>query len=360
MDGRAVIQTDTRRVEIRELELPDPEPGGILTEVVRTNVCGSDLHFWKGDFPYRGILGHEAVLRVDALGADVETDSRGRPLEEGDLVTPVYFIPCRACHACQSGEFAACVNQGQNMMEDPEEFPHFHATFGTHYYVKPDQYVYKVPDDVPEAIAASANCALSQVLYGFDKAGVQAGDDVVIQGAGGLGLHATAVARERGATPIVVEGAEERIETLRRFEPEHVIDMREFETVSERVDEVERLTGGKRADVVIEVAGVADAFSEGVRFVKNTGTYVEIGNISFGDRTEFAPSRLTWNNRTVIGISYYQPWYLGKALDFLSAHVDEYPYEELTGAEFALDEVETAMEKSESREITRATLLPER
>lgn len=229
------------------------------------------------------------------------------------------------------------MNQGSNMVQPPEEFPHFHAAFGTHYYIKPDQYLYKVPENVPEAIAASANCVLSQVIYGFDKAEVEAGDDVVIQGAGGFGLHATAVARERGANPIVVEDVEERIETLERFGPNHIVDMSEFETVGDRVEEVERLTDWKGADVALEVAGVAEAFSEGIRFLKNTGTYVEIGNISFGDSTEFTPSRLTSNSRTAIGIAYYQPWYLGKALDFLSEHIDEYPYEELTGAEFTLD-----------------------
>ncbi len=134
--------------------------------------------------------------------------------------------------------------------------------------------------------------------------------------------------------------------------------MRAFETVDERTEEIERLTNGKGADVALEVAGVADAFSEGVRFLKNTGVYVKLWNISFGDRTEFTPSRLTWNSRTVIGLAYYQQWYLGKAMDFLSAHIEDYPYEELTGAEFTLDEVTEAMEKSENREVTRAALLP--
>lgn len=359
MKGKSAVLTDTRTIDIQEYELPDPGPGGLLAEVVRTNVCGSDLHFWNGEFPYRGILGHEAVVRVQELGAAVESDSRGVSLSEGDLIAPVYFIPCRECYACQDGEFAACVNQGENMAQPPEEFPHFHATFGTHYYIKPNQYVYKVPDNVPRAIAASANCALSQVIYAFDKANVQAGDDIVIQGAGGLGLHATAVARERGANPIVIEGAEKRIETLERFGPTHLIDMNKFETSDERIDEVERVTDGVGADIALEVTGVADAFSEGVRFLKNTGTYIEIGNISFNESTEFTPSRLTWKSRTVLGIAYYQPWYLGRALDFLSAHVDDYPYEELAVTEFSLDEVEEAMRKSNSREVTRAALLPE-
>lgn len=84
IQGRAVVQTDTRNVEIREFDLPEPK--GILTEVVRTNICGSDLHFWKGDFPYQGIMGHEAATRVVELWEDVDAVSRGEPLEEGDMV----------------------------------------------------------------------------------------------------------------------------------------------------------------------------------------------------------------------------------------------------------------------------------
>lgn len=359
MRGRLAVQTDVRELKFEEYEVPNPEPRGLVGEVVRTNVCGSDLHFWTGDFPYRGPMGHEAIIRAQELGEDRTTDSRGDPIEEGDLLAPVYFIPCRECYACQSGAFSACVNQGQNMAEAPEEFPHFHATYGTHYYVKPDQYVYNVPENVPADIAASANCALSQVLYGLDQADVQSGDDIVIQGAGGLGLHATAVAKERGANPIVVESAPERIQTLKRFKPDHVIDMREHETVDERVEEVQRLTGGKGADVVLELAGVADAFSEGIRFVKNGGTYVEIGNLSFGEKTAVTPSRITWNSRKILGVAYYQPWYLGRALDFLSDHVDDYPYEELGGAEFPLEDIETALEKSANRKVTRATIIPD-
>lgn len=357
--GKVAVLREPGAIELEEVELPSVEPGAILTEVVRTNLCGSELHFWKGDFPYEGPMGHEAVVQVADLGDDVETDSRGEPIEVGDSLAPVYFIPCRECYACQDGEFAACVNQGRKMARRVDEHPHFNATFSTHYYLDPDQYAYKVPENVPDDIAAGANCALSQVMYGLDKVGVTSGDDVVIQGAGGLGLHATTVARERGANVIVVEGAKSRVEAAQQFGADHLIDMNAFETTEERVSEVENLTDGKGADFAVEVAGVPDAFSEGIQFLKNTGEYLEIGNISFGESTEFEPSRLTWNSRSITAIAYYQPWYLGRALDFLSNHIDDYPYEMLTGAEFSFKNIEEAFRKSENREVTRASLIPQ-
>src|SRR5947199_6213698 len=77
--------------ELRELPLPEVEPDAVLIRVALANVCGSDLHFWRGDAPLRlpddgWIYGHEMTGRVARLGSRVKTDSMGRPLREGDRV----------------------------------------------------------------------------------------------------------------------------------------------------------------------------------------------------------------------------------------------------------------------------------
>ena len=94
--------------EIRELPLPELEPGAVLVRVTLANVCGSDLHFWhfwRGDAPLAlppdgWIFGHEMTGQVAALGAGVGTDSLGRPLREGDRVAFCYFYPCGRCYVC--------------------------------------------------------------------------------------------------------------------------------------------------------------------------------------------------------------------------------------------------------------------
>ena len=85
--------------EIREVPVPEVEPEGVLIRVTHANVCGSDLHFWRGDAPLRlpadgWIFGHEMTGRVAKLGAKITTDSLGRPLKEGDRVAYTYFYPC--------------------------------------------------------------------------------------------------------------------------------------------------------------------------------------------------------------------------------------------------------------------------
>jgi threonine dehydrogenase-like Zn-dependent dehydrogenase len=358
--GTLIYLAEPEAIERKEYEVPDPEPGAVVAEVERANVCGSELHIWRGHHPQvkEGVLGHEVLCRVSQLGDGVETDFADEPISEGDLIAPVYYLTCRSCSSCLVGDFHLCQNAYRYWSKPPEEAPHFHGTFATHYYVHPDQYFYKVPEELDPAIAAGANCALSQVLFGFDEAGVEYGDTVVVQGAGGLGLNSLAVAAERGAETIVIEGVDGRIERAEQFGADHVIDFREYETADARAERVHELTGGIGADVGVEVAGVPDAFAEGISLLRDGGRYLEMGNVSPGQTTEFDPGALTRKSIDITSVVRYNPWYLHRALSFLDENDEKYPYDQLIDAEFALSEVEEALAKSDSREVTRATLLP--
>ena len=82
--------------------------------------------------------------------------------------------------------------------------PYFNNAYGDYYYLRPNHYVYKLPDEISDDIATPVNCALSQVLYGLQRAGLRFGQTAVIQGAGGLGLNAVAVAKDMGADKVIV------------------------------------------------------------------------------------------------------------------------------------------------------------
>jgi len=358
--GRLAYLQRSETVEIREYEVPEPEPGALVTEVEQANVCGSELHIWKGNHPVldQMVLGHEALCRVSELGAGVETDYAGDPVEVGDLIAPTYFVACGKCRFCGSGEQRSCENALQYWLKDPDEPPHFHGTFGTHYYVHPEQHFYTVPDGVPPGVAAAANCALSQVLFGLDEVDLSYGETVVVQGGGGLGQNAIAVASEYGTETILIEGVDDRIDRARRFGVDHVIDFREYETPEVRGERVAELTDGFGADVAIELAGIPQAFSEGPHLLRDGGRYLEIGNITPGRTVEFDPALLTRKNIDVTSTMRYDPWYLRDALDFLRRTVDKYPYEDLIDAEFDLVDVQSALEKSDAREVGRASLLP--
>lgn len=360
--GQLVYINGPKDIQFREYEVPTPKPGAVVTEVVRTNVCGSELHVWRGDHPLDDcVLGHEAICRISNLGDDVHTDSAGTPVENGDLVAPVYFQTCHACEFCRRGEFYRCANDYEHAAKSPEVWPHFHAPWGTHYYIYPDQHFYKLPEALAStpSIAAAANCALSQVKFGLDRTGIEYGDVVAIQGAGGLGLNATAYATERGAETIVIEGVDGRIERAREFGVDHVVDFREYDTGSARAERVRELTDGVGADVAVEVAGVPEAFNEGIELLRTGGRFLEMGNVRPGHIISFDPGTLVRKSIDITTAVEYDPWVLNEALAFLADTIEDYPYERLLDAEYPLSEVKTALERSERREITRATLVPD-
>lgn len=361
--GHLVYLNGPKDLEFREYAVPDPEPKAVVTEVVRSNVCGSELHVWKGDHPLKDcVLGHEALCRISSLGDDVDTDSAGTPVSEGDLVAPVYFQTCQACDFCRRGEFYACDNDYEHTGKSPDIWPHFHAPWATHYYIYPNNHFYKIPDALDEHlnVTAAANCALSQVLYGIEEVGVDYNDTVVIQGAGGLGLNATVVANEYGAETIVIDGVDKRLEQATAFGADHVIDFRELDTVDARRERVAELTDGIGADVAIEVAGVPEAFVEGIELLRKGGRYLAMGNVRPGHEVDFDPGRLTRKSIDITTAVEYDPWVLYDALQFLASTIDDYPYERLIDAEYPLSDIEAALEASENRDITRATLIPSR
>ncbi|MBI4288233.1 MAG: zinc-binding dehydrogenase [Chloroflexi bacterium] len=365
MKGKAAVFTSAGKpMEIVEYPLPKVEPGAMLVKVNRANVCGSDVHIIKGDFGWGGadqprIIGHEMVGQVYEMGPGATSDSAGQPLKAGDRVTYCYFFPCGRCYACLHGQAHACPSTMARLGQTSAVPPHFIGAFAEYYYVQPNQYVYKVPDEVSDEMAAPANCALSQVFYGFHKIGIESGDVVVIQGAGGLGINAIAVAREMGAgTIIVVEQHPERIKLAKAFGADHIVDINEFPTPKERISRVRKLTQGRAADVVAELVGIPAAAREGIGMVRMGGRYLWIGNINGGKTVEIDPSAIILGNRTVVGVCTYEPWALYRVLDFLRRNRNKYPFESVLSQPFKLEEINTAFEMAAAGKVTRATIVP--
>lgn len=362
MRGKVAALVGPEEVAIREFEVPEPEPGAVLAKVRRANICGSEVHIYHFHHPLirECVLGHEFVGEIVSLGDGVTTDYAGSPVEAGDRIIATYFLTCRRCPACLRGDFNLCQRAYAFWSQPPEEEPHFTGAFATHYYIHPEQYFYKVPDNVPDEVVAGANCGLSQVLFGLHQIRLSAGDSLVIQGAGGLGLYAAAVGKDMGAQVIVVEGIPERIELAKRFGAEEIVDMQEHTTPEERVARVQSLTGGYGADVVLEVTGVPSAFVEALNLVRPGGSVVEIGNVNLGKEHEvsFAPGLITRKVVRVQGFVRYQPWYLHRALRFLGRKHRDHPFDELSDREYALEDVGEAIEREEAKQVARRRSSP--
>ena len=364
----AVFHGPGRPFEMRDIPMPELEPDAVLIRVSLANICGSDLHFWRGDAPLRlptdgWIFGHEMTGRVAKLGARVKTDSLGRPLREGDRVAYTYFYPCGRCPVCLNKEPANCPAKIERP-RGPSEFPYFHGAFAEYYYLRPGGAIFLVPDALPDILVSSVNCALSQVVFGLHQAGLRFGDSVVIQGAGGLGVQAAAVAKDMGAsTVIVVDRLQGRLALARAFGADHTIDLREVTDRKERVNLVRRLTGGAGADVACDFVGFPEVIPEGLDMLRSGGTYLEIGTISRGAKVELEPAQLVWGAKRIVGVIMYDPWVIPRALDFLVRNRTRWPFDRLLSHTYPLEKIDEAFSASEwhSREtttITRAALVP--
>lgn len=358
MKGTTTVLTAPGELEQREYPVSDPVPGGVLLEMIRANVCGSEVHILKGHHPLIRpgcVLGHEGVGRVARLGEGVTVDFAGQPLAEGDRVVATYFEACRRCPECNRGDWNICRNAYTGWSTPAENAPHFFGTFGTHWGLNGNQYVYKVPDTVSSKAVSSANCALSQMVSAVNAGQVGRGDKVLLLGAGGLGLCGAALSAEAGAEVYVAEMAPHRLEKAKIFGAHHTIDLSQADGPDARV-ELLRDSTGAGADVVIDLTGVPSAFSEGVKAVRPGGRFVSVGNISPGKLTEFDPGLFTRSGVSMHAVIRYPNYFLSRSIRFIES-TPHYPWEELVDADYAFTDVRKAIQAAEDRSVTRAGLV---
>ena len=365
----AIWHEGDTRWEIRELPLPELEPDAASIRVQATSVCGSDLHVWRGDGRTAtqeprppSILGHEMMGTVEALGSKITTDSLRRPLKEGDRVAYSYFFPCMRCYNCIRGEMGACKFRNRRPFS---QWPVCNGGFSQYYYLQSPQFLFKLPDELDDAASAPINCALAQVMEAFHIAKPRFGDNVVIQGAGGLGVNATALAADMGANKvIVIDGQEPRLELAKRCGATDVIDIKQYPTVESRVERVMELTSSIGADIVIELVGFPGAVEEGVRMCRMRGTYLEVGHISPNSMATFDVQKLVVNQIRFHAIQHYDPWIIPNSIDFLLRTKDRYPLANVVSHKFELDQIDLAFKAAEwlgregGIEVTRAIVTP--
>ncbi len=350
--------------EIAEFPIPEPAPGGMTLKITRSNICGSELHIWRGDgrlgqvvTPQGRILGHEATGIIHALGDGVTTDWNGVPLAEGDRIAYQYFQPCGRCRNCMRGMSEACMESFKIQRGRLDEWPYTRGSFADYLYLHPRQAVFKVPDNVTDTMVVSANCALSQVIMGLERVNVEMGDRVVVQGCGGLGVFACAIARERGAeTVIAIDGIDDRLALARQMGADHLIDIRQITDSRERITAVKDLTGGLGADVVVEVVGSADVINEGLRMLAWGGRYLEIGVFFTGTSFECDPGRLVAQNQRLEAVASYDAVSLQRAIEFLSRNADRLPLDSVV-VDYPLDDIERAFSDQDSGLVKRASLV---
>jgi threonine dehydrogenase-like Zn-dependent dehydrogenase len=203
---------------------------------------------------------------------------------------------------------------------------------------------------------------MGTVTTGLLRAGAGEGHTVVIMGAGGLGLHAVAMAKDMGVHQVIsMDRLDNRLRLAEEFGADATIDVEAYDTPQARVQRVRELTDGRGVDIVMELVGKAELLAEGIDMLSNGGTFVEIGDIVRGREVSIDPSKLL-AGKNIVGSLMYRPALLPKLLDYLVRNRYKLPFHTIISHKFPLAEVNEAMEKAEwnqrQTEITRAVLVP--
>lgn len=216
--------------------------------------------------------------------------------------------------------------------------------FAEYEYVTPLTNVVKVPEELTEEEAVGVGCAFRSVVAGYERFGkVGLMEDVVIQGAGPIGLYSTVVARESGARKIIVIGApKNRLQLAKRWGADEIIDIDEYKTAEARKEVVLGLTQGRGPLVVVEASGVPAAFNEGLDLIGKGGRYLVLGQSSAG-LTTFMPSLITSKALTIVGSVSAHVVHFYKALQFIKTNRAKYPFADLVSRKYQLEQINEAL-----------------
>ncbi len=351
-------------LQLRHYALPGSlEAGAALVRTEMAGICGTDVHLWKGELPITlpVILGHETVGRIERLGDGLDKDWTSQPLKAGDRVTWNSSTSCGQCYYCaQKHQPTRCPHRRAYGIGYPcDQSPHFLGGYAEFHYLRPRTTIFKLPDDLRTEAVIGAGCALNTAIHGVERVRIDWRDQVVVQGAGPVGIAALAVAKSAGAAQVIVLGAPaHRLDMARRFGADHTISLEEVKTPADRIAAVRRLTGGYGADAVLECAGAPAAVVEGMEMCRDGGKYLVLGHYCDSGTVAFNPHLITRKQLNVCGSWSSEPRHLKAALEFLQATPKQFPFAEMVSHRFALEQANEALATTASWVSAKSVLVP--
>ena len=363
MSIRAAVMTVPQEpLEIWELDDPVVEVGGVLLETVASEVCGTDVHLYHGRLagvPYPIVPGHVSVGRILETGG-VDRDALGETLAIGDVVTflDVHEV-CNACYHCTvARQPNRCPSRRvYGITYSAEDGPL--GGWAERIYLKPGVRVLKLTGGLDADDVIGGGCGLFTGFAAVDRAEVRLGDIVLVQGSGPVGLSAAAFSGLSGAAKVLMIGAPDSRLTLgRTLGVDRAWDITET-SEEERADAIRSLTGGRGPDVVIEAAGNPAAIGEGLRIVRDGGTYVVAGHYTDVGDTEINPhTELNKKHLDVRGQWGTDFHHLVRSLRVYARNRERLPFREVIGGRYGLEDAGRALEDVEALRVTKAIITP--
>ncbi|WP_341364809.1 MULTISPECIES: zinc-dependent alcohol dehydrogenase family protein [Thalassospira] len=252
-------------IEVRKLDDPTPENGGVVIKVGATGLCRSDWHGWMGhdsDVKLPHVPGHEFAGTIEAVGKDIKR------WKVGDRVTVPFVSGCGHCPECHSGNHQVCDHQFQ------PGFTHW-GSFAEYVAIDyADTNLVRLPDEMDFATAASLGCRFATSFRGvIDQGKVNAGQIVAVHGCGGVGLSAIMIAAAAGARVIAVDIDDAKLDLAREL---GAIDILNAKTCDDIPSAIKDLSGGG-AHVSVDALGSAITSFNSVSCLRKRGKHIQIG-----------------------------------------------------------------------------------
>jgi alcohol dehydrogenase len=229
----------------------------------------------------------------------------------------------------------------------------FTGGFADFCMLAPGTGIVRVPDSLPDAVAAPANCAVATVAAACRLAGPLDGAVVAVIGCGVLGRYACAMARALGAAQVIgCDLAGDRRDRTLAFGAGY------FVNPDGLVALCQSLTGGRGADVAFELSGASSAVALAIKALRTGGTAVIAGTTTPCPPVELNPHLMMRRMLTLRGLHNYAPRDLVAAIDFLAEHARRLPLESLDGGRFRLEEIDAAFREASNMPGTRVAVVP--
>ncbi|MBP4132879.1 zinc-binding alcohol dehydrogenase family protein [Gallibacterium anatis] len=254
---KALVCNKPFEFSYKQLSTPTIKEDQVLLKVAAVGICGTDIHAFGGNqpfFSYPRILGHEASGIIADIGSKVSQ------WKVGQRVALIPYVSCGECDACRSGRTNCCEKISVIGVHEDGAF--------SEYLAAPARNILAIDDQVDDITAALIEpFAIS--AHAVRRAEIKAGNDVLIVGAGPIGLGAAAIAAADGANVAIADTSAERREHIKTQ-----LKLPAFNPIDEKV---ENFFNGKLPLIVIDATGNQKAMNNDVNLIRHGGRIVFVG-----------------------------------------------------------------------------------
>jgi 2-desacetyl-2-hydroxyethyl bacteriochlorophyllide A dehydrogenase len=278
---KAVVCESPGDLRLVDRPLPQAAEGELLLRVRRIGLCGTDMHIFRGTQPYLSyprVMGHE-------LSGEVVTAPEGSAFQPGDPVYVMPYLSCGRCIACRQGKTNCCTNI---------QVLGVHRDGGmAEYLALPAQFVFKAYGLSLDDAAMIEFLAIG--AHAVRRGAVRAGQNVLVAGAGPIGIAVALFARLQGGTVTVLDAREDRLAFCREaLGIDRTVTVGEGDRAA-----LAALTNGEFFDAVFDATGNVKAMERGLEFVAHGGSYVLVSIVR--DRISFDDPEFHKRETTLLG-----------------------------------------------------------